>query len=282
MRALRPYRLSEALLITGFTLIGTIMAPSSLSSFPDIELFLGFVASYLLIISIYAFNSWAGLHDDAANPRLAADGLATARAYATVTAATLAVALTIFIFLRPAAIPYALGVFFLWSLYSFPRYGAKYIPLAGTVLHIAVGVVQFQQGWALIGEPGERSLFLSLYFALILAAGHINHELIDHDADKAAGIASGAVRFGTRCWTAIHLAIVLAAFAILAVLTLAGPFFLARLSPFLVASTGHALSAAFLITGRQDTGRFLRHRARYRLLYGLAGIACMAAGSLYG
>lgn len=272
MRALRPYRLPEALIITGFTLIGTIMALSSLSSFPDIELFLGFVASYLLIVSIYAFNSWAGLHDDAANPRLAADGLATARAYTTVTAATLAVALTIFIFLRPTAIPFALGVFFLWSLYSFPRYGAKYIPLAGTIVHVAVGIVQFQQGWALIGEPGERSLMLSFYFALILSAGHINHELIDHDADKVAGILSGAVRFGTRRWTVIHLTIVLAAFAILAVLTLAGPFSLARLTPFLVASTGHALSAAFLIAGRHDPDRFLRHRTRYRILYASAGV----------
>ncbi|HSA32880.1 MAG TPA: UbiA family prenyltransferase [bacterium] len=277
---LAPYRLPEALLITSFTIIGSVMAAPALPYLIEVGVIAGLVASYLLIVSIYAFNSWAGLRDDAANPRLAVDGFATARAYATVTALTLAAALSIFAFLRPVAIPYALGVFFLWGLYSFPRYGAKYVPLAGTILHVAVGITQFQQGWALIGEPDDRSLFLSLYFALLLAAGHVNHELIDHDADKRAGIVSGAVRFGTQRWVIIHLGATLAALVTLGMLAITGEDPL-RLTPFLVASAGHVLSASFLIAGRHDTDRFLRHRARYRLLFAGAGIVFLA-GSLYG
>lgn len=272
---LRPYRLPEALIVAGFTFIGSVMAATDLSALLDKDLIVGLAASYLVIVSIYAFNSWAGFAEDIANPRLAAGGLASGRAYATVTAVTLAAALMIFAFLRPAAIPYATGVFFLWSFYSFPRYGAKYVPLAGTIVHVAVGIVQFQQGWALLGEPGARSFLLSLYFALILAAGHVNHELIDHDPDRASGIASGAVRFGVRRWTTLHLAIAIAALAALGVPALTDALPLSRLAPFLAASIGHVLSAASLFAGTTEQSRFLRHRSVYRILYAVAGLATL-------
>ncbi|HNT28092.1 MAG TPA: UbiA family prenyltransferase, partial [bacterium] len=233
----------------------------------------GLFASYLLIVSIYAFNSWAGLRDDAANPRLAAAGLTSGRDYAVVSALTLATALTIFAFLRPAAVPYALGIFFLWGIYSFPRYGAKYVPFAGTIVHVAVGMVQFQQGWALIGKPDDRSLFLSLYFALILAAGHVNHELIDHDADKTAGIASGAVRFGPRLWTALHLAITLGALCLLLLLSFFGLFSFVWAAPFVTASALQSLSAATLVPTPYASRRMIVHRTRYRLCFLGAGLA---------
>lgn len=279
--AFRRHRCAEALLVSGFTFVGALFAAPRPAALWSPRALLFFVASYLVIISIYAFNSWAGLREDRANPRLAAAGFGSEREYAAVSAGTLAGALAFFAFLRPAAIPYALGIFFLWGLYSFPRYGAKYVPVAGTIVHIAVGITQFQQGWALIGEPGMRSLFLSLYFALILSAGHVNHELIDHDADRAAGIVSGAVRFGIRRWILLHLGIAVSGASLLIALNGAEWWGFPQSLPFLVASLLHTASALTLLRGESRQHRFLRHRAFYRFLYGAACICALVVGPPY-
>lgn len=272
----RRYRYGEALLGCGFALVGAMFAAPDWTAFWSLRSMALFFASYLVVFSIFAFNSWAGLREDAANPRLAVDGLASGWGYAVVTAVSFVGALAVFLLLRPVAIPYALAVFALCGIYSFPRYGAKYMPVAGTLAHVAIGVTQFQQGWALLDDPGARSLLMSLYFGLILSAGHVNHELIDYEADRTAGIMSGAVRFGPRHWIWLHTTISFVALCLIVFLTFGGAFPLPWAFPFMTASLLQLLSAARLCMALPTQRRLLAHRALYRFCYLVAGIIFLA------
>ncbi len=275
MGILRRYRLPEALVVAGFTFVGSLFAVTDPAAVWSPRALLFFLASYLVIVSIYAFNSWAGLRDDRANPRFASGSLGSERGYATLSAVAFGGATLILIVVDVRALLWSAALFLLLVAYSFPRYGAKYLPVAGTVLHLVIGVTQFQTGWMLFREVGRGSLTLSLYFGALLAAGHVNHELIDHDADRAAGILSGAVRFGARKWRIFHALLALAALVYLALLPVAASF-----APFLVASAVHVASSFLLLFGVVTTARHLSHRRLYRAVFFLAGAAYLMERSL--
>ncbi len=269
-------RLPEALLVAGFTFVGAVMAAPSLPVLASPRSAAFFLASYFVIVSIYAFNSWAGFPEDTANPRLA-DSLAVSRHFfATASLVTFIGAFFLFGAFSSRGMLSAVAVWVMWGLYSFPRYGAKYHPPLGTIAHFFIGIIQFHQGWILFSVPDKVSFILSCYFGLLLSAGHLNHEMIDCDADRAAGVANGAARFGLRGWIFLHLFVALCAGALLAVIIAAHLPLRVRLVPFCIASLGHLLSAFLLLFNAQRAPlSFLRHRTRYRLLYGLGGAATL-------
>ncbi|HNT27049.1 MAG TPA: UbiA family prenyltransferase [bacterium] len=274
MSTFRAYRFTEVFLVAGFIFVGSFFAASDARALFGARPALFFLASYLVTLAVYAFNSWAGSSDDAANPRLAVvpDDRSPA-----VAAASLIAALALFLIVERRAAPCAAALFVLSALYSYPRFGAKYLPRAGTALHILGGAVQFQIGWLMFGEIGVRSLALALYFGLILSAGHVNHELIDLDADRAAGIRSGAVRYGAPGSIRLHIVICAAALALLIVAALRGMATPVHLAPFAVASLLQMASAVALsLRAAPGQGDFLRHRRLYRILYALAGIVFLA------
>lgn len=278
MGFLRALRLPEAFLVAGFTFAGMALSAADGASLLTGRAALFLIASYLVIVSIYAFNSWAGFEEDLSNPRLALSPSISRRLFASVSLFTITAAGVLFAVIAPLAIPYALLVWFLWGGYSFPRRGAKYLPLAGTFMHLLVGMVQFHQGWMWNGAVSEASLLLSLYFALLLASGHLNHEAIDREADRAAGVTTGAVRFGLRRWAWVHLITVAASCAALIAASFVAAIPALRLVPFFAASAGHLFSAGRLVAGLdRDQLVFVRHRMRYRLLFGGAGIISLAA-----
>ncbi|HOW51142.1 MAG TPA: UbiA family prenyltransferase [bacterium] len=273
VRALRPYRLPEALLVSGFIFIGSFFAVPDMAALIGVRplLFLG--AAYLVMIAIYAFNSWAGSREDRLNPRLT---VATGMRYPVIAAVTLFAAFLLFLSVEPRALPYALGVFLLSALYSYPRRGTKYVPVAGTVTHIFGGIAQFLLGWMIVSIPDMRSAAIALYFGIILSAGHVNHELIDRDADHANGIRSGAVVFGVHRWVIFHLALTLVALLLMLSLGYLRLLPAVQIAPFIAASIIQTVSA-FILFFRPPTQRsFLRHRLIYRLCYALAGVVFFA------
>ena len=274
MRVLRAYRFTEVFLVAGFIFVGSFFAASDARSFIGARPALFFLASYLVTLSVYAFNSWAGSSDDAANPRLA---IVPGDRSPVVAAAALIASLAIFLLVERRAAPCAAALFILSALYSYPRYGAKYLPRAGTALHVLGGAVQFQIGWLMFGEIEARSLMLALYFGLILSAGHVNHELIDRDADHAAGIRSGAVRYGVPGSIRLHIVICVAALTLLIVAALRGMAGPIHLAPFAVASLLQMVSAVALsLRAAPGQADFLRHRRLYRALYAAAGMVFLA------
>lgn len=280
-RTLRSYRLAEALLVSGFIFIGSFFSAPDPAAFGALRPWLFFLAAYLTMLAVYAFNSWAGLREDIANPRLTVAAVAPERRYQLAAAAALAASFALFFAVEPRALPCAAAVFLLSALYSYPKRGTKYVPVAGTLTHIAGGTAQFLTGWTLFGTFGPAAAAFALYFGLILSAGHVNHELIDRDADREAGLVSGAVRFGVRPWIVFHLALTFAAFALLLAVSQRGHLPAAQAAPFLAASAVQSASAFLLFSGAPVQRRFLRHRALYRACYAAAGIAFLTVKAFF-
>ncbi len=270
---LSTHRFAEATIITTFTLLGSLFSAPFFLSFFSVNFLVFIVAAYLLIISIYSFNSWAGFTEDMHNPRLKlAESGVRQRHFTYTTGISLATALLLFLYTSLSALLLAVLVFMLWFFYSFPVKGFKYIPIAGTVLHIVAGTVQFQLGWLFFEPVSATSLITGLYFGIILSTGHINHELIDRTADAAAGIRSGAVVFGEQRWMAVHLVLAAIAVSLAAGMMQTGH---QKFLPFAAASLIHLISAAFIFMLVKKEIRFFINRTLYRLLYAAAILAVL-------
>jgi 4-hydroxybenzoate polyprenyltransferase len=272
MAVAAKFRLAEAAIVSGFTFFGILISAPLIESLFNLKTFAFIVASYLLIVSIYSFNSWGGIKDDVNNERLAKKGIATPAGYLITTLFTIALATLIFIIVKPSAVIYAVAVFILWGIYSFPKYGAKYVPVAGTLLHIVVGITQFNLGWLFFNEPSGKSFVISLFFALVLSGGHVNHELIDYDADRSAGISSGAVFFGKRNWTILQFSISITAFIISILITFSIMKEASGFIIFSIASLIHVIFNVKLMLTDGTQNDFLTNRKIYRTVFGLAGI----------
>jgi 4-hydroxybenzoate polyprenyltransferase len=264
--------------MTGFIVVGSLYALPAGAGLKGWNPAFFLLASYLVTVSIYAFNSWAGFSEDHANPRQRTSaGLSRAR-FAGIAAAAFFLSLAIFSRVRPGALPWVFAVFLFSTAYSFPNHGFKYIPVAGTAAHVAIAIAQFQLGWSLFKNVGAASLLLSAYFGVVFSAGHVNHELIDLDADRKAGIMSGAVRFGPQIWTRLHLVLAVFGLMVLGSLWLLDQpdFPRSLILPFLGASCAHSVAAGILQFGTHSQDVYLRHRTRYRLIYFSAGMAVVA------
>jgi 4-hydroxybenzoate polyprenyltransferase len=271
------HRLAEVLLVTGFIGIGSVFA-APLEELFGWRPFAFFSASYLLLLAVYAFNSWAGFDHDRSNPRLTVAASREHFMLAAMLEFGAAVGLFAFWGLHFALL--ALTIFAMWALYSWPQTGFKYRAFAGTVLHFPIGVLQFLLGFWAFDANVPRALGIGVYFGLILAAGHVNHELIDREADKAAGIKSSAARFGEGLPVAIFTLLVVGSGIVVAVLYHIGWLLPAQAAILLAAV---CIQGAGLVVSRflcKPAKRWLWNRLIYRCGYGLAGLGLVLHGLL--
>ena len=83
-------------------------------------------------------------------------------------------------------------------LYSSSAHFGKRQPVAATLNHLLGGTLHFLLGYATARAVDAPAFALGLIFALVFAAGHLNQEMRDYDVDRANGIRTGAVVFGSR------------------------------------------------------------------------------------
>ena len=63
----------------------------------------------------------------------------------------------------------------------------KTTPVAASLHHLVGGALHFLLGDRLAHGVDGRGILLSLFFGLVFAAGHLNQEVRDHDADLPPG-----------------------------------------------------------------------------------------------
>jgi 1,4-dihydroxy-2-naphthoate octaprenyltransferase len=63
-------------------------------------------------------------------------------------------------------------------------------------LHGIGATLGFKFGFLYQGEWSVTALIFGLYFGIVYAAGHLNHEITDFDSDKKSGVPTHAVLFG--------------------------------------------------------------------------------------
>ncbi|MBN2406699.1 MAG: UbiA prenyltransferase family protein [Elusimicrobia bacterium] len=84
-------------------------------------------------------------------------------------------------------------------LYSHPKVHLKGRPVIPTVLHFLAGTAGFMFGYMKPGgDKGPAGLLVGMFFGLLLASGHLNHETADYEYDRMNGLNTSAAYYGKK------------------------------------------------------------------------------------
>jgi 4-hydroxybenzoate polyprenyltransferase len=196
IRRLKALRSPEVLLMTGFSMIGTMFTGIGPWDAP-ID-YLGCLGLCVVFVyCIYALNSFADHDEDANSERLRFTTEVSSSGYR----ALFLIFGIIFGFgawyVDPSIAICGLIAILLWTTYYLPPLRLKTRVLWGTIIHWLAGIFHFQIGYCFFAPFDVSSLSISTYFGLLLATGHINHEILDYRNDRATGLRTTAVRMGT-------------------------------------------------------------------------------------
>ena len=281
---LKAIRVVESTLMTGFPLIGFIFALNQ-SSFESIWRLIATAAlfcfsTFFLVIYVYSFNSWGGIKADKLNTRLedhpVLTGEITEWQLRAIAYTGIALNLILYYILFPRCFVLAPLIALNWTFYSHPKIMGKALPIAGTAIHFVGGVLQLLLGYVVISDFNLHGILGSIYFALIFAAGHLNHEVKDHDADSEAGLKTNAVVFGPKKMLLAAFVVFTIAFAYLLTITLAGVLIFAESWPFLAIFPIHFLLHRHMVANLNGRVFDKSYQRNYRLLFLAAGIVLVA------
>lgn len=282
-RYLSCLRWGEVVVLQGPPLLGAVHALGEPSPRRLAALAVFAIADLLLVGHIFVLNDWAGVDADLNDANRLA-GVFAARgigrdAIRRLCIGLLAVSLALFATLGPRPVALAAAIAALGFLYSRPGWPAKGVPVLGSVLHLAGGLLHFSLGVSLFRAISLPDLVLGLFFGLSFAAGHLNQEVRDFDGDAGNGIRTNAVVFGRKPTFLAGLAAFTAAYVLLAALAATGagavPRWVGGLAMLLYMV--HLVFSRRALAGGLTFAAMRRLQARYRVLYGVIGAAMLAA-----
>jgi 4-hydroxybenzoate polyprenyltransferase len=267
-------RLVDVLALQGTPLMGVaIGTPGALPT--DWHRFGVFiVANALLVGHVFLFNDWAdGVSDrlDRNRDRRILPAGMSPQGLWTLAVASGGSSLLLFAALSLRALVLAGLILALGVFYSFPRVGAKGVPVLSTAVHLVGGTLHFLLGYGAFGELDSSALVIAPFFALTFAAGHLIQEVRDYDADRANHVNTNAVRFGPgTTFLAAQVAFGLA-FVLLALASHV------RVIPQDLRALGlgylPCLIGAWRATKRGlDSGALVELQRSYRTVYGIVGL----------
>jgi len=236
--------------------------------------------SVLLTGHVFVFNDWAGHRGDLNDPRRAphvfgGEGVGRG-AVAALALGLLAAAMAALGALGFHAVVIGLAIACLGFLYSDSHAAGKGTPVFASLIHLLGGTLHFLLGYGVTGPIDARGLAIGLFFGLVFAAGHLNQEVRDHDADARNGIRTTAVVFGPRRAALASLALFSVAYAELALLASLEVvprqlLWATLLWPLQVAWSLPALR------GEPGFEQARRLQRRYRFLFAILGLAMVLA-----
>ncbi|MBZ0271778.1 UbiA family prenyltransferase [bacterium] len=275
---LKTIRAVESTLMCGFPLVGVLFAIDRLDADVIMTIARFLVPTYGLVIYVYVLNSWGGLKTDRENARLgghpAVTGDVTPGQLLAVIYTGIAVAVFFYIRWFPQCFPIALAIAAVWTPYSHPDILAKARPFWGNVIHFTGGVLQFLLGYAVFAPIDATGVALSVFFAGVFAAGHLNHEVMDYDADKEMHLRTNAVVFGPRIMLKVAFGFFSFWVAYLALVSAAGIVPWKWSWPFLAIYPFHAIALS-LFRPKPHEAYDRRYQAIYRGLFVAAGLVIL-------
>jgi 4-hydroxybenzoate polyprenyltransferase len=160
-----------------------------------------FLGSFALTAHVFIINDWAGHASDMRDPRRAALVFARkgiSRGQVARTAIALLILATVaFAFIGKPALLLGSAIAMLGIFYSCLPGVGKSTPVAASINHLLGGILHFLLGYTVFDELDGRGLAMGLFFGLVFAAGHLNQEVRDAEADGLNGIRTSAVVFGS-------------------------------------------------------------------------------------
>ncbi len=83
-------------------------------------------------------------------------------------------------------------------LYSGEKIFLKGVPVISTIIHGLGATLGFLLGYSSLGFLDYAGVSFAVYFGIIYAAGHLNHEISDLDSDKLSGISTNTYFLGKK------------------------------------------------------------------------------------
>lgn len=264
----------ESVLMIGFPLIGMMMALEDRLGLAWLAIKF-FIATYPLVMYVYCLNFYGGLEHDRGNARLsdnpAVTGAVTPRELLLLTGGGAVLSGGLYYWWFPLCLPVWALIIVNWTLYSHPAFYYKARPIAGSIIHFCGGVLQFVLGFAAVKPLNATAMLIGVYFAMVFAAGHMNHEVKDHEADLAAGLRTNAVKYGPRYMFNIAFLLFTFAFAYLVLISALGIVPWALSGAYLAVYPPHLAMHLYAVTGRR-TGYSRTYQVIYRALFLSAGV----------
>ncbi|MFA6094100.1 MAG: UbiA family prenyltransferase [Elusimicrobiota bacterium] len=270
-------RVGESLLLAGIPLLGALSLglPHSGTGFLRIGVLLaGFV---LLLGHVYAFNDLCGWEHDRLNEARSDSCARTLgpRRVGELSWSLLAAAALLAYASGPRVLAMAAFVAGLSFLYSHEKIFLKAVPFASSLVHFSAGTAYYLFGRLMKSPLDAAGLLIGVYFGLLYAAGHLNHEALDHEADLRAGLRTHAVLFGPE--RVLLAALVLIALSSLYLLSLCRGGWAPR--PMLSVAAAAVLAYIGLFLSLRKGGlvpaRLRDFRFAYRSLYAVVGASWM-------
>jgi 4-hydroxybenzoate polyprenyltransferase len=274
-------RYRDVLVLQGSPLLGVAFSVRQVTLDSAAATALLLLASTLLVAHVFSFNDWSGIVDDLKDPNKAAGVFlawgVSARGVLALSGVLLAASLALLAVLSARTLCLGASIAALGIVYSHPAINAKGTPLLSSAPHLVGGVLHFLLGYALFSTVDARGVLIAFFFALTFTAGHLNQEVRDHDGDRASGVRTNAVWFGSRRAFLAGLAVFTLAYADLAALAWAGlvPAPLGVLA--LVLYPVHLILTIRTLSAGLCFDSVSSFQACYRLLYALIGLAMLAA-----
>jgi 4-hydroxybenzoate polyprenyltransferase len=278
MRHLVSARGAEVCALQASPLLGTCLAGPGLHAGNVGRQALLLLGSTALTAHVFLSNDWADYVRDKRDLRrqsLGGNGYGISRREI----AEIAVALLIVAGLALAAVGissmlFGAGIAALSLLYSFsPRLG-KRTPIAASLNHLIGGALHFLLGYTIARGVDARGAVLSVVFGLVFAAGHLNQEVRDYEADCVNGVATVAVTLGRLRGFLASFCLFTLAYALIVVLAAVGvlPKILLLTVIAWTVHAGWSLQALRRGLGSQTA---LWVQRRYRLLFALVGLSML-------
>lgn len=226
VRLLSCIRMDEVCVLQGAPLIGACFAMADFSPATLLAV-AGIVAGNLCLMAhVFVLNDWSGVLGDLRDPhRAAGTYLAkgeSAMRMGALALALLALGLGCFALVGAESFVIALVIAVFSAVYSFPGIHGKGVPVLSSLLHLFGGMLHFLLGYSALAPTSPQSVAIGCYFGLVFAAGHLTHEVRDHDGDAHNGIRTNAVAFGRKNGFLAGLLLFGAAYGLLTVLALCG------------------------------------------------------------
>lgn len=181
--------------MTGFSVIG-ILFTNTAGLYDAKKLSIVFTIIMLYVMAVYFLNSFADYKNDALSDRLKKNSKIPRWGYFLL----LLIATTLFVSGSLLVNSYVaicnVMALLLWCLYYLPPTRLKSTLFGGTIIHFAAGILHFHSGYCSFAHYSTRSILIAAFFALLLAVGHLHHEIIDYDDDLLTGNKTTAVRVG--------------------------------------------------------------------------------------
>jgi len=182
----------------GFIFIGVLFASPDLEAYVFIRSSQLYILCLFLGLSIYSLNSYFGYDNDLSNQRLSTIESYSKRGFRNSSICFTIITLLILCFFDWEVSVTAGLMILIWGIYASPNIGLKSIPILGLVVAFIAQLLHFHLGYLVFASVSVFSMVISIYFALLFAAGHALHEVIDYEADKEAKLNTSAVYFGRQ------------------------------------------------------------------------------------